>query len=60
MRQLVLESEGTTIEESSRKAGGEDGERGMPVNGYHTCLTAYIAEGFVMWTGDYVASIAAH
>jgi hypothetical protein len=57
---LVLEGEGSAVEESVGEARAEVGEGGVAVDDDDAGLAADIAEGFVVGPGNDVAAVAAH
>lgn len=61
--ELVLEREGAVAVKSPREMvgeGGDGGSCGATVNGDDAGFSTGVAERFGLWTGDYVATVAAH
>lgn len=58
--ELVLEGEGTVVEEGFGEARGEVVERGVAVDNDHPCVSADVAERLIVWAWNDVTAIAAH
>lgn len=58
--ELILESEGSAMEEGAGEAGAEVGKGGVAVDDDDSGVAADVAEGLVVGTGDDVTAIAAH
>lgn len=63
VRELVLERKrAVTVKRAGEMVGecGYGGGGGATVNGDDAGLSAGVAERFCLWSGDYVAAVAAH